>query len=207
MRNLLCVMALALSFCAGPLHAGSLILTYEGVLTTGSVDPFGNDIDGLNFVVNAVFDPTPIDTDIGYGQYLVTHLSATVGTETFVELDPGYFSVEIVDPIGFGDPDDPWYLVGLTGDYYFAPIFVTATPVISGDSASPTVFSEYLFFSFGSELEILTSEGWLFLVYDDSSEVFASISAVPEPSTAILALMGGLGCSLAARRKKQSSAV
>ena len=133
----------------------------------------------------------------------MTQLSATVAGVTYVEVDPAYFNVELYDPscLYFGDA----YIAALVGDFAFAPIFETATPPIAGDAASPTIFSDYLG-SFEEELEILTNLGFVTLIYDEHVGLSASISTIPEPSTAILALMGGLGCSLAARRRKLFSA-
>ena len=203
MRNLICLIGFALTVATSPLQAGSLVLKYEGVLDYGSYDESGNDLAGLAFEVNAVFDSTPFDTDIGTGWYEVTSLSATVAGVSYVETDPAYFEVELYDPsAGF------LYMPILVGDFEFWPVFGTATPEIAGDAASPTVFSDY-YGSFESEMELLTASGFVTLVYDDSYGLSVSISefaAVPEPSTAILALMGGLGCSFAARRRKLASA-
>ena len=53
MRNLICLIGLALTVAASPLQAGSLVLKYEGVLTDGSYDDLDNDLAGLSFEVNA----------------------------------------------------------------------------------------------------------------------------------------------------------
>lgn len=211
MRSLIYLMGFAISLFAGPLHAGSLLLTYEGVLADGSSDELANDLSGLSFTLSAVFDSTPVAVLPGAGQYALSQLTATVGGVDYVETDPTWFDFNFYDPTAF-DPSDAGYVPHLVGGSGFAPIFTSATPLVTGPGVDATVFSGYIG-SYDNQVDILTNLGFVRLIYNDVIGVTASIaayqdpSAVPEPSTAVLVALGGLGCLWAARRKTRVSAV
>ncbi|HEY0982162.1 PEP-CTERM sorting domain-containing protein [Schlesneria sp.] len=204
MKHLICVLGFAVALFSGPLQAGFLQLKYEGVLAEGSVDPFNNDLAGSAFEVTAVFDDWAYAWNVGGGVYLPYRITATINGVTYTELDPFYFDVVFTDPTA-EVTEEPVYVAMLYGDYAFAPMYTTATPDIFGDAVTPTQFSGYVG-SIETTLELLTIDGFMTLIYDDLVGVTTTVTPVPEPSTAALVGLGGLGCYLAARRRRASNA-
>jgi hypothetical protein len=192
-----------------------LALNLDGVTDVGS-SLAGNPISpGTSFEVQAIFPNTPVGTITGEGLYMPTSITAVVGGTSYSVSTLSNFYVQLIDPAyGHGFQ---YISVLENATQAFEPEYTTATPALDATAATPTVFSGY----YGSDtsggstsLTMSTAAGDLTLVYNAAVGVSSSITnsvtttAVPEPSTLHIAVLGGLaGAGIALIRRRRAVAV
>lgn len=190
-----------------------LVLNFDGVTAAGS-SLAGNPISpGTSFEVQATFPNTPVGTVTGEGLYVPTSITAVVGGTSYSVSTLSNFYVQLIDPAyGHGFQ---YISILENATQAFEPEYTTATPALDATAATPTVFSGY----YGSDtsggstsLTMSTAAGDLTLVYNAvagvSSSITNSTTAVPEPSSLHLAVLGGLaGVGIALIRRRRAVAV
>jgi hypothetical protein len=93
----------------------------------------------------------------------------------------------------------------------FQPTYSTATNSFNGAAAAPAVFSGYVgTVPFEASLTMSVVSGSLILAYDPTVGVSASVSsvsAVPEPASHIVLLLGLSGAGIALVRRRRAAAL
>lgn len=192
--------------------ANNLVLIMDGFTYPDSSIGGVPIVQGTPFEVRATFSDVPFAPATGYGQYVVSTVSAEVGGVNYSainlsNLDPD-FIVILADPSYqlYGNT----YLVGLhnlNGGYNFSPLFSSSSPTFHADAPTPTVFSTYLA-SISPLLQFDTGSGVLVLQIDtNSTDPYAGLSArivasVPEPSSLAITGLGVIGIAMAASRRR-----
>ena len=214
MRQLLrlATVTLFLLLAAAPAHAGLLAIDFQGVTFehfegTPAGPPIAN---GTSFNVQADFDTTTGTTlDPGVVSYVVTSVVLTGGGMSYTVIDPGDYSLTLVDATNTVVPG--FYLPILdnnSGDTQLdelSPAYTTATPAFSAADPTPTVFSGFTGSqSFGNVLDFSTAAGSITLEFFLDVGVGASINAVPEPSSWVMGAAGFLGLIAYRRRRTKN---
>jgi hypothetical protein len=185
-RRLLATGFFVASF-VGQVQAAELVLTYDGVTGAGS-SLNGTAIDvGTVFEIRSVFSDTNIAflPSPGVGIYAVLSSTVTVGGVTYSELTSAVDSIQLASP---GSLFPNIYQVALiVNGTDFSPEYAAATPPVDGALVAPTVFSDYTGSGFRTSLTFDTDAGTLTVDYDRAIGIAASISAVPEPPSLLLA--------------------
>ena len=202
-RLLASVVVLALA--AGQADAGLLSLNFHSQ-TMGSSLGGAPIPDGLDFDVRAIFlDDFDFQSDPGIGLFLVTQIDVKItGIPIPVIFSLFDYGAYVFDPslaLGYVPA-----LAAVGGGGALAPAYSAATPPISGDAPTTTVFSDYLG-SVETAIFFPTIFGDLILDYG-TNPVEASITAVPEPSTLSMCaiLVGLVGLTSVRRRRKAGRA-
>ncbi len=140
-------------FGAARAQAGELVLTFDGVTSTGSSLGDTAIAAGTGYDLQVTFSTPPSFAFDGIANFLVTAITAVVGGTSYSGTNPGYYSsVSIYDatnPIipGYyvpeffsaaGGPADP-----MSGS--FDPLYTTSTdPTWAAANPTPTVFTGYV---------------------------------------------------------------
>jgi len=197
LRRLFVPAILVVALAAGHAQAGLLSLDYQGLSSTDSTLAGAPIPLGTPFELQAIFSSTP-SMILGQGEatYTPIAINVEIGGTPYSALVPGELVIGLTDP---SSPVGPFYVAGLEGFAAFFPKYTTATPPLSGTAPSPTVYSGYLGDLGPAALGFNLSDGEnLFLTYDKTVGISASLTpaTVPEPASLTLVLLGG--ASLAA---------
>jgi PEP-CTERM motif len=178
-----------------------LTLDYQGV-TDGNSSLAGKAIaPGTKFEIEVGFPSTPYSIPgTGEGLYAPTSLRVEVGGTTYSpSLAPGY-EVILADNTGGLGVFIPGFRASGTGAFLPGYTAATTTGWVA-TAPTPTKFSGYLG-SLERTLTFSTSAGTLIVDYDPGVGVTATISAVPEPSTFAVALIGGVAAIVLVLRRR-----
>jgi len=203
------IVALA-SLGAGRAEAGPLALEATGAFgptSTLAGSPF--DVD-TPYAFRAVFDPTDdVRPTPGAGFFRVTQFTITIaGHGTFAGIPSDGLNVVLLDPSYEPMNGEPLnaYAAGLVnavgGTPFFLDIYSAVTPPFVPHTPTPTTFLGYIDTLSGFPYVIPLAGGAGELVINDVGDTprTASLVAVPEPSSLVLAGLGGLALFVGRRR-------
>jgi PEP-CTERM motif len=199
------------ALAAGQARAGHLALNFAGVTTAGSSYPDGTAIPtGTSFDVQALFSSTPFQSAPNLGLYAVSSVTATVNGTAYSDILPGLYFVALAGPNAAPGFNYVTELVNSVSE--FSPTYSTATNSFNGSAAAPTVFSGYSGTPGPPGLENILTLSLplnqnLTLLYDPTAGVSASVSAVPEPASHIMLLLGLSGAGIALVRRRRAAAM
>jgi len=208
LRRLFVAVILVVGLAAGYVQGGELSLDYEGLSSTNSTLS-GSPIPlGTPFELQAIFPSTPsVILGTGNAEFTPTAIDVEIGGAPYSALDPSGLKIVLTDP---SSSVGPFYVAGLEGFAGFFPEYSTATPPLSGTAPSPTVYSGYLGDLGPAALGFNLSGGEnLFLTYDKTVGISASISlaSVPEPASLTLVVLGSASFAAITLVRRRRAAV